>query len=285
MSSTSLAAVSGLTGLLVFAAAWELVGLDLPRVGRGRTGIPGWLASKLPAAGKAGERWARRLDVASRLQRAGLDGHLTPRTFLGIKAGCAALGGVAVFLILPTAPDRLLPILIPGLVAAGFLAPDAWAEREASRRRAAIARALPDALDLLAVGAAAGRPPVSLFAEIARNGIGPLAAELAITLAEIQTGVPQERALARMRTRTGAVELGALASALERSRRFGSPLADQLHTQASALRRDARRRIAERAARAAPKIQLVIALVLVPSALLMIAAAIVAHSDALFTAL
>ena len=54
--------------------------------------------------------------------------------------------------------------------------------------------------------------------------------------------------------------------------------------QAAGLRRDARRRIEERAARAAPKIQLVVALVLVPSVLLMILAALVAHSDALFGA-
>ena len=78
--------------------------------------------------------------------------------------------------------------------------------------------------------------------------------------------------------------LGALASALERSRRFGSPLAEQLHEQASSLRRDARRRLEERAARAAPKIQLVVALVLVPSVLLMIVAGLVANSDALFGA-
>jgi tight adherence protein C len=41
------------------------------------------------------------------------------------------------------------------------------------------------------------------------------------------------------------------------------------------------RRIEERAARAAPKIQLVVALVLVPSVLLMIGAALIAHADAL----
>ena len=76
-------------------------------------------------------------------------------------------------------------------------------------------------------------------------------------------------------------ELGALATALERSRRFGSPLADQLHEQASSLRRDSRRRIEDRAAKAAPKIQLVVALVLVPSVLLLIAAAVLAHSDQL----
>ena len=70
-------------------------------------------------------------------------------------------------------------------------------------------------------------------------------------------------------------------NALERSSRYGSPLADQLREQATALRLDQRRRIEEDAARAAPKIQLVVALVLVPSVLLMIAAALIANSDVL----
>jgi tight adherence protein C len=50
-----------------------------------------------------------------------------------------------------------------------------------------------------------------------------------------------------------------------------------------ALRRDQRRLVEERAARAAPKIQLVVALVLVPSVLLMIAAALIANGDRLLT--
>jgi len=285
MSGGFVLIVSGLTGLLLFAAAWELVGLDLPRPGRKGFGPLTSFIRGLTTADEAGDRWARRFDVAARLERAGLAARITPRSFLAIKVLTAALGTVTVFLVLPVAPGRLLPILVPGLVIAGFLGPDAWAERRARRRRAAIARALPDTLDLLAVGAAAGRPPVSLFLEIASAGAGPLAAELATALAEIETGAPQKQALERMRSRTGAVELSALAAALERSRRFGSPLADQLYVQASELRRAERRQIAERAARAAPKIQLVIALVLVPSALLTIAAAIVAHSEALFSAL
>ena len=51
------------------------------------------------------------------------------------------------------------------------------------------------------------------------------------------------------------------------------------------MRRDQRRRVEESAARAAPKIQLVVALVLVPSVLSMIVAALVANSDALLAGL
>ena len=60
-------------------------------------------------------------------------------------------------------------------------------------------------------------------------------------------------------------------------------LADQLRRQAASLRRDQRRAVEERAARAAPKIQLVVALILVPSVLLMIAAALIANADVLLS--
>ena len=143
--------------------------------------------------------------------------------------------------------------------------------------------ALPDALDLLAVGAAAGRAPAPLFGEIAGGTRGrPRHRARDHSSPRSRRRSPVAGALERLRDRTGAPELGALAAALERSRRYGSPLADQLHAQAATLRREERRRVEERAARAAPKIQLVVALVLVPSALLTIAAALIAHSDSLF---
>ena len=66
---------------------------------------------------------------------------------------------------------------------------------------------------------------------------------------------------------------------IERSRRYGSPLSEQLSDQASSLRAVQSRRVEEHAARAAPKIQLAVALLLVPSVLLMIAAGLLANMD------
>ncbi len=102
-----------------------------------------------------------------------------------------------------------------------------------------------------------------------------------MAVAEMDGGASVNEALESMRARVPGREVGALAAALERSRRYGSPLAEQLREQATALRGEARRGVEERAARAAPKIQLVVALILVPSVLLMIAAALIANSDAL----
>jgi len=167
------------------------------------------------------------------------------------------------------------------LPAAGFVAPDALRARRLRRRARLLVAALPDALDLLAVGAAAGRSPGAGFAEIARAGAGPLAEELGATSAELECGRALGEALAALRGRAPGGEVAALCASIERSRRFGSPLADQLRRQATALRREQRRTVEERAARAAPKIQLVVALVLVPSVLLMIAAGLLANADVL----
>jgi tight adherence protein C len=150
------------------------------------------------------------------------------------------------------------------------------------RRQRRLVAALPDALDLLAVSAGSGRGPAAGIEQIARAGQGPLAEEMRLTVAELSCGVPLSAALESLRRRVPGAELATLVAAIERSRRFGSPLADQLRRQASALRRDGRRAVEERAARAAPKIQLVIALVLVPSVLLMITAGLIANADSLF---
>ena len=225
------------------------------------------------------------LRIPQRLRRAGLAGRVPVAAVLAAKAGGVAMGAALAAIAAPALPTRLAVLLALALPAAGFVAPEALLERAARRRGTRIGAALPDALDLLAVGTAAGRSPATVLGEVSSRGSGPLASELAAAVAEIECGVPQREAIAAVRERVPGAELGALASALERSRRYGSPLAAQLHEQAATLRRQTRRRIEEHAARAAPKIQLVVALVLVPSVLLMILAALVAHSDALLGAL
>jgi tight adherence protein C len=202
---------------------------------------------------------------------------------LPAKLASAAAGGLAAWLAAPAAPGRLALLVAVGLPAAGFVAPDALRERAARRRRDRLVAALPDALDLLAVGAVSGRGPSAGFAEIARSGEGPLAAELRMTVAEVSCGRPLGEALRSLRERVPGSEVATLCASIERSRRHGSPLADQLRRQAAALRRDRRRAVEDRAARAAPKIQLVVALVLVPSVLLMIAAGLIANADVLLS--
>jgi tight adherence protein C len=197
------------------------------------------------------------------------------RPLLAAKLAGAGLGALVAALVAPVVPSRLGVVVGTVLVAGGFMSPDAVTERRERRRRRRLVAALPDVLDLLAVGSAAGRGLGALLGELATASSGPLGEELATTAAAIETGTPFRDAIDDLRGRVGGPEVGAVAAAIERSRALGSPLAEQLHMQATALRLDARRRVAERAARAAPKIQLVVALLLVPSVLLLVAAALV----------
>ena len=273
-----IAALIGLAVLLGAAALWELAGSRGEEVGRRLRGVAAVLSGGRVRTMAGAALWLR---IAQRLRRAGLAERVPVAAVLTAKASGVVVGALLAGVAAPVLPGRLALMLALALPAAGFVAPEALLERSVRRRRARIGAALPDALDLLAVGTAAGRSPATVLGEISSRGDGPLARELAVAVAEIECGVPQRVAIAAVRERVPGSELGALASALERSRRYGSPLAEQLHEQAASLRTAGRRKISEHAARAAPKIQLVVALVLVPSVLLMILAALLAHSDAL----
>ncbi|HET7443751.1 MAG TPA: type II secretion system F family protein [Solirubrobacterales bacterium] len=233
--------------------------------------------------GARSARAALRLGLPDRLRRSGLEARIPLAAVLAAKLASAACGALTALLASPVAPGRTAIVVLIGFPAAGFFAPDAMLERQARRRHRRLVAALPDALDLLAVSAGAGRGPAAGLEQLARAGEGPLAEELRITVAALSCGTPLAAALQNLRSRVPGSELATLIASIERSRRFGSPLADQLRRQAAALRRDARRAIEERAARAAPKIQLVVALVLVPSVLLMIAAGLIANAGTLLS--
>ncbi len=276
------APVAAVAVLLAFAAAWELAAErgEAARDGARRLAVR-LSSGRVRSLAEA----ALALGLAERLERAGMAGRFGPAVVLLAKLAGVGAGLAIAAIAVPALPGRLGVIVAPLLAVAGFLGPDALLERAARLRRAALLVTLPDALDVLAVGMAAGRSPGNVLRTLAADGGGPLAGELALVVADLDCGRAQADAMEALRRRTGSPELAGLAAAMERSRRLGSPLAEQLRSQASALRAQARRGAEESAARAAPKIQLVVALILVPSVLLMLLAAILAHSDELLGSL
>ena len=132
-----------------------------------------------------------------------------------------------------------------------------------------------DVLDLLRVAVAAGLGPWRALAEVGRRHPGVLAGELGAAARRVALGVPADAALARLERRCPAAGGHALCAALRRADRLGAPPGRALAALAEEARARQARRAAEQAARAAPKIQLVVALLLVPSVLLLVAAALV----------
>jgi tight adherence protein C len=195
---------------------------------------------------------------------------------MGAKIATALVAGVAGALAATAAPGRLGLLLAVVSPAAGFLAPDLWLARLAGERARRARRELPALLDLLRVTVEAGGSLPEALRLIGERAEGPLAGEWRAAGRQVAVGMPQSQALRGMLERLPLPELDVLVSALERASRHGAPLADTLAAQARDARFALGRRAREDAARAGPKIQLVVALLLVPSVLLLVVAALAA---------
>jgi tight adherence protein C len=213
-------------------------------------------------------------DLQARLAAAGHPGGLGARDLMAAKVAAAAAGAVAGAMLGAIAPGRLGIALAVASPVAAFLAPDRWLTRRAKRRAEHALRELPALLDLLRVTVEAGLPLAAALTEVGRRARGPLAGEWRRVGRETALGVPLAMALSGTTERLPLPEVEQLIAALDRAARHGAPLAGTLAAQAEGARLARRRRIQEEAAKAGPKIQLVVALLLVPSVLLLVAAAL-----------
>jgi tight adherence protein C len=213
-------------------------------------------------------------DLRARIDAAGRPAGLGASELMAAKLLAALLGLAAAAPVAAVAPGRLGLVLVPAAPAAAFLAPDLWLGRLAAERARRVRRELPTLLDILRVTVEAGGSLAWSLQAVGERSDGVLACEWRAVGREVALGVPLGDALEGLTARLPQPEVRAFVAALERSRRHGAPLAGTLAAQASAARFALARRVRDEAARAGPKIQLVVALLLVPSVLLLVAAAL-----------
>jgi tight adherence protein C len=212
--------------------------------------------------------------LRARIAAAGRPAGLGTREVMAAKLGAAACGALVAAPLGAVAPSRLGVLIALVGPPAGFLAPDLWLARRAAARARAVRHDLPAMLDLLRVTVEAGASLPESLAAVGRRADGPLAAEWRAAGRQVALGVPLADALRSMGEHLPLPEVSAFLGALERARRHGAPLAETLAAQARDARFALQRHVREEAARAGPKIQLVVALLLVPSVLLLVAAAL-----------
>jgi tight adherence protein C len=259
------------SALLAFAAAaCGAAGLVMlvpersaPRAGERGLG----LLLVLAAAGRRVRPAGVPRDLRARIEAAGRPAGLGVREAMAAKLVAAVLLGAGSLPLAALAPGRLGLLVVLSAPVAGFLAPDLWLARVAAERARRVRRELPALLDILRVSVEAGGSLPEALRSVGERSGGPLAREWAAVGREVALGVPLAYALEAMEDRVPLPEIHALVGALERARRHGAPLADTLAAQARAARFALARRIRDDAARAGPKIQLVVALLLVPSVL------------------
>jgi tight adherence protein C len=163
------------------------------------------------------------------------------------------------------------PHRIPGLVAAvvvGVLAsfvPDVLLDSKARERQQEIARALPDALDLLSITVEAGLGLEQALVIVTDRLDGPLGDELRRMLREIELGVDRRKALEFLRERTDVRELSGFVVALLQADELGMAVGEVLRVQAAQVRLVRRQHAREQAAKTPVKILFPVILTIFPA--------------------
>jgi tight adherence protein C len=189
--------------------------------------------------------------VTAKLLAAGMGRKISPTKFLAAKAALAIslllVGGVY-----GQSAGGLLGAVVGALAAGGlaFHVPDFLLSMRAKRRKEEVCRALPDALDLLAVTVEAGLGFDGAIAKLTDHTDGPLAEEFGLALNEMRIGESRSEALRRMADRVAAPELAAFVRAVIQSDQLGMSLGRILRVQAADSRHRRQAAAEERAMKA-----------------------------------
>jgi tight adherence protein C len=222
--------------------------------------LPGWLRALALRLSPSGIT----VQLQHRLDLAGNPNRWNPDRVLAAKGlGLVVLGALG---MLFAAHKPALLVLFAGVGGAiGFFLPDVLLYNAGLKRQERIQANLPDAMDMLTVCVEAGLGFDAALAQVARNTSGPLAAELARALQEMQIGKSRTEALRAMADRTTAPELRAFVSALVQAGELGISIGGVLREQAREMRLRRRQRAEEQAQKVAVKITFPLVMCLFPA--------------------
>ncbi len=138
-----------------------------------------------------------------------------------------------------------------GLALLGYNAPNIWLHRLGAAREQQIRKDIADALDLLTISVEAGLGFDAALSRVARNTEGPLAAEFARILQEMQLGKGRSEAMRAAGDRTNVTEMRGFITAMIQADAFGIPIGQVLRVQSKEMRVK-RRQLAEEMAQKVP---------------------------------
>ena len=217
----------------------------------------------------------KRAAIRRKLDAAGKPGGMTLQGYAGRKAGYTIIMGGAGALF------ALRGNLVPGVlfIAFGWFYTDIWLSGVARARQARIQRDLPDFLDILAVTVSAGVAFRSALERVAEALQGPLGEEIMTALRQMELGMSRRQALEGIKDRNSSESLNQFITALLQAEELGVPLADALGNLAEDMRRSFYQAARRRAAKAAPRVSLIVSTVIVPGAIVLIVASVIAGTD------
>ena len=196
----------------------------------------------------------------NKLKVAGFRGQnpLTRFLFFRLILPFVGLGAAAAYLfLLGGLPDQpfFIKVFVCVLVAyGGFYLPVLYVSNRATKRKASIQKAWPDALDLMLICVESGMSVEAALRKVA-DEIGTQSVELAeefvLTNAELSFLQERKSAYDNLAARTGLESVRSVAQALVQAERYGTPVAHALRVLANESR-DQRMNAAEKKAAALP---------------------------------
>jgi tight adherence protein C len=201
---------------------------------------------------------------------------------IAIELVCIALAAVLVFSTLSSGATgiRLIATLVFAVLL--MLLPLYWLRIKTAARKRALLKAFPDAVDLIVTTVEAGLGIDAALSEVGHETRGPLGEELRLAVRETTLGRSRRDSLQRLVERTQVPEIKSFVQSLIQAEQTGIPIGQVLRTQAGQVRLHKRQRAEADAQRAPVKMVVVLAVLVLPSMLLLIMGpAIMRMADAL----
>jgi len=159
--------------------------------------------------------------------------------------------------------------VVVGLII-GYIFPTFSLDGAIKKRKTAVARRLPDLLDMVSTTVEAGTALNGALAIAVTRLEGPLADEFRMTLSDIRVGVNRADALTALSRRVNQIDLSSVVTALVQTERLGGNVAQVLDELAEEARSRRLNRAEELAAKIPVKMVIPMALFMLPALMVMI---------------
>lgn len=195
---------------------------------------------------------------------------------------CVALAAVLTISTITSGATGLRLFATLAFAALMVLLPLYWLRIKTAARKRALLKAFPDAVDLIVTTVEAGLGIDAALYEVGHETRGPLGDELRLAVRETTLGRSRRESLQRLVDRTQVPEIKAFVQSLIQAEQTGIPIGQVLRTQAGQVRLHKRQRAEADAQRAPVKMVVVLAVLVLPSMLLLVMGpAIMRMADAL----
>jgi tight adherence protein C len=186
------------------------------------------------------------------LEQAGNPGRLTPTQFSGIRMGLAIVLFVIFGAVTFTQVDQPAQALMYTAIGAGlgYLLPGIWLGQQIKKRKKAIVKALPDALDLLCICVEAGLSFDQAMQRLTEKWDDALSNEFKRVLSDTRLGRARRDALKDMVERCGVDDVQTFIGAIIQAEQLGVSIGRILRIQSDQMRVRRRQRAEEEAQKA-----------------------------------